>query len=486
MTRKTEKTISAGAVGGSRWVLLAVLAVSSFFDGLDANIIAVALPRIQQELGTGLATAQWIMAAYPLALAALLITGGRLGDIFGTRRVFLTGLAGFVVSSAVCAVAVDPLVLIAGRVGQGAMAALTLPQVMSVMKTRFARHEWGLASAVTGTALTVGSIGGPFIGGVLTDLDLLGLGWRTVFVMNLPIGLVILALAYWTLPESDSGHRPRLDVLGVGLVVLAALSIMYPLVQGQELGWPVWTFAAMAASVPLWFLFTVHQRRLHRSGAYPLVPPPLFGRQYFTPGLLIALLVFSSTASFTIVVTYYLQLGLGWSPVQAAWAVAAVPLGITAVLRLAFKHGPARPRLFVRTGSCLAATGTLGLTATAHVLSSPPGWYVIVAAAFAVGCGIGLCSPVLTVTLLGSLELEEAGAGAGVINTTTQFGSALGISVIGAVFSAALGHGTDTSESYSAAFGLALTCGGVLYLVAAALAQALARTGEAASAPDGG
>lgn len=477
MTRKTEKPKT---VDTSRWILLAVLAVSSFFDGLDANIIAVALPRIQQELGTGLATAQWIMVAYPLALAALLITGGRLGDIFGTRRVFLTGLAGFVVSSAVCAVAVDPLTLISGRVGQGAMAALTLPQVMSVMKTRFAQHEWGLASAVTGTALTVGSIGGPFIGGVLTDLDVLGLGWRAVFAINLPIGLVILALAHWTLPESESGHRPRLDVLGVGIVVLAALGLMFPLVQGRELGWPVWTFAVMAASVPLWFLFAVHQKRLHGSGAYPLVPPTLFGHRYFTPGLLIALLVFSSTASFTIVVTYYLQLGLEWSPTQAAWAVAAVPIGITAVLRIAFKHGPARPRLFVRTGSCLAATGTFGLGAAVHVLSSPPGWYVIVAAAFVVGCGVGLCSPVLTVTLLGALEMEEAGAGAGVINTTTQFGSALGIAVIGAVFGAALGPDAGTSESYSAALGLALACGGLLYLVAAALTRALARTSEVA------
>lgn len=479
MTGKTEKPKPAGALRTSRWVLLAVLAVSSFFDGLDANIIAVALPGIQQELGSGLAAAQWIMAAYPLALAALLITGGRLGDILGTRRVFLIGLAGFVVSSVVCATAAAPLTLIAGRIGQGAMAALTLPQVMSVMKTRFAQHEWGLASAVTGTALMVGSIGGPFIGGLLTDLDILGLGWRGIFFINISVGLVILALAYWTLPETEPGHRPRIDVLGVGLVVLAALGLMYPLVQGRELGWPVWTFAVLAASVLLWFLFAVHQRRLHRAGAYPLVPPTLFGRRFFTPGLLIALLIFSSTASFTIVTTYYLQLGLGWSPSQTAWAVAAVPAGITTVLRTAFKHGPARPRLFIRTGSCLAAAGALGLGAAAYALDTPPAWYAIVATAFAVGCGVGLCSPVLTVTLLGSLQMEEAGAGAGVINTTTQFGSALGITVIGSVFGAALG-GTGGSDSYSAALGLALACAALLYLVAAVLTQALARTGEAA------
>ncbi|MFF8568722.1 MFS transporter [Streptomyces albidoflavus] len=465
-----------------RWAVLGVLGAASFFDGLDANIIAVALPSIQRDLGGGFSMAQWAVAGYSLATAVLLITGGRLGDIYGTRRVFLTGIAGFTLSSGVVAAATTPEILVAGRVAQGVMVALMLPQSMAVIKQQFRPEEWALASAVTGLAISAGSIGGPVVGGLLTDLDLFGTGWRAIFWINVPIGAALLACAIRVLPDGRAEQRPGLDLSGAILVVFASLALMFPLVRGSEHGWAPWSFGLVAVSALLWFGLAAHQRRRSARGTDVLIPPQLF-RRPFTAGLTAALLNFAGATSFTFLLTYYLQFGLGWTSTRTALAVAAVPLGIALVFRIAWKHGPARPRFFVTCGALTMLTAALSLAGMTAAGRTDFAFLVVIA--FLLGSGSGLITPVLTTVLLGSLTPREAGAGSGVIYASTQFGSALGIGVVGAVFFGGLGGATGgtapgepaTAALYGDALGTAVLCSAAVFALVALAARALPSRG---------
>lgn len=478
-----QREAKAAGLPRRRWAVLGVLGAASFFDGLDANVVAVALPSIQRDLGGGFASAQWAVAGYSLATAVLLITGGRLGDIYGTRRVFLIGIAGFTLSSAVVAAASGPEVLVAGRVAQGTMVALMLPQAMAVIKQEFRPEEWGIASAITGAAISLGSIGGPVFGGFITDLDLFGTGWRAIFWINVPIGAVLLACAFRVLPENRAEQRPVLDLSGAVLVALASLALMFPLVQGSEHGWSLWSLTLVAVSLGLWLVFAAHQRQRSARGIDVLLPPSLFRKRIFTAGLTAALLTFAGATSFTFLLTYYLQFGLAWSSTRTSLAVAAVPLGIALVFQVSWKYGPGRPRLFVTAGALAMTAGALGAAALAsggHATFVP-----LVAAAFVLGAGTGLSSPVLTSVLLGSLTPREAGAGAGVINAATQFGSAVGIAVIGAVFFGGIGEaggGATTVPGgaagvYADALGPALLCTAAVFVLVACAARALPSRG---------
>ncbi|MGC3003199.1 MFS transporter [Streptomyces sp. G35A] len=466
-----------------RWAVLGVLGAASFFDGLDANIIAVALPSIQRELGGGFSMAQWAVAGYSLATAVLLVTGGRLGDIYGTRRVFLIGITGFTLSSGVVAAATTPELLVGGRVAQGAMVALMLPQSMAVIKQQFRPEEWALASAVTGLAISAGSIGGPVVGGLLTDLDPFGTGWRAIFWINVPIGAVLLACAFRVLPDGRAEQRPTLDLSGAVLMVCASLALMFPLVRGSEHGWAPWSFGLVALSLLLWLALAAHQRHRSARGTDVLVPPELFRRRAFTAGLAAALLNFAGATSFTFLLTYYLQFGLAWSSTRTALAVAAVPLGIALVFRVAWKHGPARPRLFVTYGALAMLTAALCMAGLAAAGRTDFGF--LAAVAFLLGAGSGLITPVLTTVLLGSLAPREAGAGAGIIYASTQFGSALGIGVVGAVFFGGLGGASAggtagdgrTAALYGDALGTAVLCSAAVFALVVVVARALPRRG---------
>lgn len=218
----TAKNEDKEPVVRNRWIALAVVTLASFLDNLDANAVTVVLPDIQKDLGAVFGTAQWTLAGYTLAYALFLITGGRLGDIYGRKRLFLIGVTGFTATSVVCAVATNAEVLVAGRFGQGFMAALMVPQAVSVIITMFKQEEWPSAFAVMGIALSVGSVGGPLLGGLLAEWDVFGLGWRALFLVNVPLGVAALAIAAKFMPETRSETPLRLDIVGVLLLTTAS------------------------------------------------------------------------------------------------------------------------------------------------------------------------------------------------------------------------------------------------------------------------
>ncbi|MEV5880264.1 MFS transporter [Streptomyces sp. NPDC052101] len=488
-------TTPAPAASRRKWVALAVVLLAAFLDNVDSTIVTVALPRIQDDLGAGFATAQWTLAGYALAFAVFLITGGRLGDIYGRKRMFLTGVVGFTLASVLCGAAGSPGVLVAGRLAQGLMAALMVPQVMSVIMTTFEQKEWVVAFSMMGAVLGLGGVTGPLMGGVLTDLDVLGLGWRAVFLINVPFGILAVALALWCLPESRSEQATRLDVPGVALVSLAALGLMYPLVQGREQGWPGWMFAMMGVALALLVPFALYQRRRHARDGSALVPPTLFRHRSFTAGVFVVMLAFSGITSFFLVLTYQMQLGLGFSALRTALVTVAFPIGITATFQIAWRKGTANGRAFVAAGTSVMALGTLLMILLTHTQGRDLTWFQLAGAELVVGLGMGLCSPVLTNVVLGDVPPQDAGAGSGVVNALIQFGTATGIAVVGVIFFSLSGSGSgDRAQRFSDATAATLWYNAAVFALVALLSpllpgkkQAAEDTGaQAAAAGEGG
>src|SRR3954470_6545469 len=244
-----------------RWAILAIVLVAEVMDLLDGTIVNVAAPSIRRDLGGSATTLQWLGAAYTLAFAVLLITGARLGDLFGRRRVFMVGVVGFTAASALSAAAPSAGLLLAARVVQGAFGALLIPQGFGMIKEVFAEDEITKAFAAFGPVMGLSAVGAPVLGGALTDGNLAGLGWRSIFLVNVPLGIAGLVGALRVMPRTGGRPGTRLDPLGGVLVTGAAFAVIYPLVQGRQLDWPAWIFVLFAAGVAGFVLFALYERR---------------------------------------------------------------------------------------------------------------------------------------------------------------------------------------------------------------------------------
>ncbi len=421
-----------------RWAGLAVILAAEVMDLLDTTIVGVAAPAVRQDLGGSDAQIQWITASYTLAFAVLLITGGRLGDLFGRKRLFVLGAAGFTLASLLCAAAPGAGTLIATRTVQGLFAALLIPQGLGLIRAMFPPKELGAAFGLFGPVLGLSSVLGPTLGGYLTDADWFGLGWRAVFLINLPVGLLTVVAAGRILPAdrvSRATRAGRIDPVGVLLLGLAVLLLVYPLVQGRELDWPLWTFLAMAASAPVVWIFTRHQRSVLRRGGTPLIEPSLFAKRPFVSALATGLVFFAALSGLMLVFTLHLQLGLGWTPLHAGLSMIPLSIGVVAgaVLSgalLAPRHG----RRVLHAGMLVAAAGALGLWATVeHAAAGLTSRQLAPALALA-GLGLGLImAPFFDIALAG-VEESETGSAAGVLNAQQQLGGSVGVALLGTAF----------------------------------------------------
>jgi len=415
-----------------RWWALAVVLAAECMDLLDGTILNVAMPSIRDDLGGSYSSIQWIVAAYALAFAVGLITGGRLGDVYGRRRMFLLGTAGFTVASGLCAIAPSTEVLIGFRVVQGLAAAIMIPQGLGLIREMFPRQELAAAFGVFGPVIGLSAVLGPILGGFLVHADLLGTGWRAVFLVNLPVGIAALIGAALILPEARSAHALRLDLVGTLLAGAAMLLVVYPLVQGRDLDWPGWIFFLLAASIPALGLFGWQQRRRQRLGLDPLVTPSLFRKRAFMAGAGVILLFFAGMIGLMLVFMLYLQLGLGFSALHAGLTLApwsfgtAVGAGAAGAV-LAPRYG----RHVIHAGLLVMASGVayMAITSTkdASTWSLTPGLLLA-------GVGMGLAlAPVFDVVLAG-VEDHELGSASGLVNALQQLGGALGIAIIGTLF----------------------------------------------------
>jgi MFS family permease len=460
--------------------LLAVL-LAMFMDLVDVTIVGVALRAVQSDLHASYASGQWITAGYALSFALLLVTGGRLGDIYGRRRVFMVGVAGFSVASGLAAAALSPGTLIAARVAQGAFSGVMVPQVMSIIATEFrAGRERTAAISLYGVVLGAGQVSGPLLGGLLITCRI-PLGWRTIFLINLPVGLVALFGAWRWMRESRAARRPQLDVPGVVLVSAASLLMAYPLVQGREHGWPAWSIVSMAAAGPALAVFVLHERRCERTGRGVLVPLGLFRRQSYAGGLALLFVLFSGVSAYFIVMTWMLQFGLGWSPLHVALAGLAWPAGIACTAQLTNRFGQPRARMLVGSGTPITAVGTAGLAWSAAHHGTGLAALDLAPWMLAAGIGMGLTIPTLSNLVLGDLPRADAGAASGVLNSVIQLGNAMGIALAGVIFFGGRDSPGPRPADFTAAGGRTLLFSAGGFALAAALSPLLPRRGSHAT-----
>ncbi len=422
-----------------RWLTLVILLAAAFMNLLDVSIVNIAIPSIQRDLHASYADVQWALAGYTLAYALVLITGGRLGDTFGRRRLFLIGVTGFTIMSALCGAAQSPGMLIASRVVQGAMGAIMVPQVLAVIQVIFPPAERIKALAGFGITAGLGTVSGPLIGGLLIQHNLFGLGWRPIFLINVPVGIIAVVAASILVRESRAPRPPRLDPVGVGLISAALLLLLYPLVQGRELGWPVWSFLAMAASVPVFAAFAWYELRKSRRGGSPLVEVSLFRERGFSVGMAVAVAFFLGIASFGLVLTLFLQLGLNFTPLHAGLTFLPFSLGVLVSSGAAARLAPRFGRGVTMTGALIIAAGMAALI----VIVDHDGVAVttsdLVPGLVAAGLGLGAVIAPLADIVLDRVPAQHAGSASGVFNTGLQVGNSIGIAVIGVIFFGLLG-----------------------------------------------
>ncbi|HLG92936.1 MAG TPA: MFS transporter, partial [Acidimicrobiales bacterium] len=406
---------------------------ATFMQLVDVSIVNVAIPSIQRDLHASYAAIQFVVAGYQMAFAASLVTAARLGDIFGRRRLFLIGMAGFTAASALCAAAPSAQVLVAGRVLLGLMSGVMFPQVLSVIQVVFPAEGRARAFAVLGAVVGLATITGPLAGGGLIAWDLAGLSWRLIFYVNVPVGALALSAAFARLPESRSPDRPRLDLPGALLVTVALLMVVYPLTEGRQLGWPAWSFAVLASSLVVFAGFAAHQRRRTRSGRWPLVHTSLFKDRAFVAGLVLTVVFFSGVPAFFLVTTLYLQFGFGFSALHAGLTTfpfaVGTALGSAASEPLTGRLG--KQVLQLGAAALVLAMGVVMLSAsqgpTLSSLQLLPGFVLA-------GVGVGLVVAPNANLILAGIRSEAAGSASGVLSTGQQVGGVLGIALVGVFF----------------------------------------------------
>jgi EmrB/QacA subfamily drug resistance transporter len=422
-----------------RWLTLIILLLAAFMNLLDVSIVNIAIPSIQRNLGASYADVQWALAGSTLAYALVLITGGRLGDTFGRKRLFLIGVTGFTVMSALCGAAQGPGMLIACRVAQGAMGAIMVPQVLAVIQVIFPPAERIKALAGFGITAGLGTVSGPLIGGLLIQHNLFGLGWRPIFLINVPVGIIAVAASAVLVRESRAPRTPRLDPAGVGLISAALLLLLYPLVEGRQAGWPAWTFAAMAAAAPVLAAFARYETVKARRDGSPLVPLTLFRDRGFAAGMAVTVAFFLGIASFGLVLTLFLQTGLGFTPLHAGLTFLPFSAGVLVASGAAARLAPRFGRGVTMAGALIIAAAMVSLIVIVHHYGAAVTTWELTPGLAAAGLGLGTVIAPLADIVLDRVPAQDAGSASGVFNTGLQVGNSIGIALIGVIFFGLLG-----------------------------------------------
>jgi EmrB/QacA subfamily drug resistance transporter len=439
-----------------RWSSLAVVLTGAFVAALDFFIVNVSIPAIRTSLHATFAEVQLIIASYGLTYAVFLISGGRLGDIYGRRKMFVFGVSAFTAASLLCGLAPSPVFLIAARALQGISGALLFPQVLSIIQVTFPQRERATAFGFFGTVIGLSSFAGNALGGVLVSADVFHLSWRPIFLINLPIGLFIVIFAERFVKESSSPKARRLDLGGVAILTIALTLLLYPLIQGREAGWPAWAFACLIAFVPVMLVFIQFEKRVTARGGSPLIELSLFHNHVFVLGLCSGVCFFSGAAAFFLISTIFLQNGLGYTPRHAGltflWFAIAFLSSSLASVRVQPKLGSR----IINLGVALMISGLGGLLWISASRGAALTSLNLAPVLLIYGAGQGFVMPTLINTILINIKGHDAGSASGVLTTVQQASFATGVAVIGTVFFSALGRLT-TVEAFIRALRIAFS-----------------------------
>lgn len=414
-----------------RWLILVVVLCAGFVDILDNFIINVALPSIERDLQASFAELQLVVAGYTLAYAVLLVTGGRLGDLYGRKRLFVLGLGGFTLFSACCGVAPSALLLIIFRIAQGAAAACMYPQVMSFIQISFDQHErpraFGYFAAIAGLASILGQV----FGGFLLTANLFNTGWHSIFLVNVPIGIVVLPAAVLVLRESKIPGASRLDYGGVFFLTLTLFLFIFPLVMGESAGWPWWILICLLLSVPALIAFLLYEQWMTRQGKIPLVSLALLRQRHFSAGLLTVMLSGSLFAATLLLLTFYLQTILHLTPLQAGLTFMAASISFSLASLLS-------PMVASRLGMRSLSVASVFVTLSYALMFLAAQFFVpfwgmppFLAALFLLGFGMGMLSTPLLSKTLEKVVHDDAGIASGIYTTVQQLAGAFGVALLG-------------------------------------------------------
>ena len=427
-----------------RWMVLVVVMVADVMDLLDATIANLAGPSIRHDIGGNETTLQWVLAAYTLTFAVGLITSARTGDLLGRRRLFLIGMTGFTIASLACGLAPTAGLLIAARVAQGFFGAVMIPQGLAMVKSSFTEADLQKAFIPFGPVMGLAAVLGPILAGFLLDADLLGTGWRAIFWVNVPVGAVAAYLSWRYLPRNLHRHlerdpQARLDPLGTTLLTAASVTLIYPLVQGHEQGWPGWMFAMLGASAVLWAAFAVSERR----ATHPVIERSLTTNRAFLGGLVFLGTFFTAMSGFMLTFNLFLQYGLRFTPLHTGLALAPWALGMAVgAAASGAALGPKFGRRVLHGGLLVLAAGLALVWVAVGAHGMATGGWDLAPGFFVTGLGSGAIFAPLFDIILAGLGDNEIGSGSGVLNAVQQFCGALGVAVLGTVFFELLpGHG---------------------------------------------
>ena len=482
---KTPVVTSKQVVGSrNKWLALAVLLIGAFMALLDTTIVNVAIPTIRSSIGASNATLSWIVSGYALAFGLALIPAGRVGDRLGHKWVFIAGLSLFTIASLACGLAQDDGQLIAARAVQGLAGGMFFTTITALIQLMFADRERGRAFAILGATIGFSTALGPLVGGLIIQAFGAETGWRLVFGVNIPIGIVAVGAAAVFLPSGAESTDSAADWLGLALLTAGLVALLTPLIEGQQEGWPSWTYVSMVGGAVLIALFALWERRLEKLDGNPLVPPRLFAHSSFTGGVLLALVYFAAFTSIFFTIALLWQAGLGHSALQSG--LVAMPFAVGSII------GAARSDLLAaRFGRSVLICGlglvAAGITAVwlmlAHTAPTAYSGWELLAPLLIAGIGSGLFIAPNSDFIVATVERRDAGAASGVIGTMQRIGSAVGIAVIGTVLFGTL-HVVPGPDAVAVAFAhsatMAMGVSAALSVVAFGLAFALPRAASPA------
>jgi EmrB/QacA subfamily drug resistance transporter len=417
------------------WTGFAVVLAAMIMNLLDSTIINVAAPSIQRDLGMSSAALEWIAAAYTLAIAVGLMAGGRLGDMFGRKRMLMIGLTGFVLASAGCAFAQSPGTLIGARVLQGLSAAMLTPQAFGLIRDLFPPAQMSRAFAALGPVIGLSTVAGPIVAGLLLKANLFGTDWRALFLINLPLGVFALAVGARVLPAAPAARRRvKLDGIGTALLAAASFLLVFPLVDGRTLGWPAWLFGVLAAAVPVLAAFVAHQRHRGRAGRTPLVEFSILRKRSYISGVVFVLVFFASIVGFSLTTGLFLQIGLGYTPIHASLLLAAMAAGAFLGSGVGAWAATAVGRPILHIGLTIMAVGTLVLYLSLHAVHGPVGALQLIPGLAVFGTGMGMIFVPLFSIIMAEIGDHEVGSASGLLESSQQLGASLGVAVLATLF----------------------------------------------------
>ncbi|WP_326826768.1 MFS transporter [Streptosporangium sp. NBC_01756] len=456
MTTLTEpSTVPTRRSSRRMWAILGLVLLADAIDVIDGTITNIAAPTIARELNGGESLIKWLGPAYMLAMGVLLLTGGRLGDKYGQRRLFLIGMGGFTLASAVIGFSPDPVLLIAARVAQGAFGALLIPQGMAIMTKAFSRDMLAKAFGLFGPVLGISSVGGPVLAGFIIDADLFGLSWRPIFLANIVLGVIGLVIAVKILPRDDDGNRSTVvDGWGSGLLAVTMLGLLYGLIEGSTNGWSAVAVASIAVGILFFAAFAYRQR----TAPHPLIKPSLLKNRGFTSAMVVGLVAFAAGTGLFFVLSLFLQEGLHASPRTASLGLVPLTLGLIAASFAAMGGLVAKlGRRLVFIGLAVSLVGCGWVLALVVHSGTNVSLWALVPAFVVIGIGTGLCFTTIPTVALGDAEPDEAGSASGSLGSIQQLASAIGSAAVTSVFFQAATSGLDQAMKVTLIVVLAAT-----------------------------